>query len=122
MVFRIARDGNTDQDAVVLPGTVAGTFRTVMLRTQAVVDVSGQFALGVPASGSAPISTDGPGGGDGGAPAPGENPPDSGLTGSLCGAAGGGTGMVGAMFAPAIAMQYVRRSRRRRPGRLASAV
>ena len=41
VVFRIARDGNTDQDAVVLPGTVAGTFRTVMLRTQAVVDASG---------------------------------------------------------------------------------
>lgn len=41
VVFRIARDGNTDQDAVVLPGTVAGTFRTVILRTQAVVDASG---------------------------------------------------------------------------------
>jgi len=44
VVFRVAKDGEIDEDVVILPGRVQGSARTLILKTSAVVDASAQPA------------------------------------------------------------------------------
>ncbi|MBK8267685.1 MAG: hypothetical protein IPK83_05010 [Planctomycetes bacterium] len=80
----------------------------------AVIDGGGKFSAGVSAANATPMTSDSPGG----SPAPGGNGSVDDLMGSLCGASGGGAGLISMLFAPAMAIRCLRR-RGRRTGRRA---